>query len=128
MLLISVVPSIARTQFRSLCCIPASKALVPLVDSFLVDAPRGALGGPRSRPRVPRVPCGLRVANVNHVGVLVASNAELHVGLGPQAPFANVPRKHHCFAPHDCSACPHLSFPLGKLGDGELRFDSGDGA
>ena len=77
---ISVVSSVARTQFGSLCCIPAFKALVPLVDSFLVDAPTG----PRSRPRVPRVPRGLRVADVDHAGVLVASDAENHVGLGPR--------------------------------------------
>ena len=84
---IKVVPSVARMQFGSLCYIPASKALVPLVNSFLVDAPRGASAAPRSRPRVPRVPRDLRVADVDHVGVLVASDAEHHVGLGPSAPI-----------------------------------------
>ncbi len=113
---ISVVPSVARTQFGSLCCIPASKALVPLVDSFLVDAPRGASAGPRSRPRVPRVPRGLRVADVDHVGVLVASDAEHHVGLGPPAPFANIPSERHRSTLHDRCARPRPSLPSGEPG------------
>lgn len=104
------------TQFGSLCCIPASKALVPLVDSFLVDAPRGASAGPRSRPRVPRVPRGLRVADVDRAGVLVASDAERHVGLGPLAPFANVPSERLRSAPHDRRARPCPSSPSGKPG------------
>jgi len=109
---INVVSSVAWTQLGSLCCIPASKALVPLVDSFLVGAPRGASAGPRSRPRVPRVPRGLRVADVDHAGVLVASDAENHVGLGPLAPFANVPSEHHrlCPARSPCSSVPFLAF------------------
>ena len=77
---IKVVPSVARTQFGSLCCIPAIKALVPLVDSFLVDAPRGASAAPRSRPHVPCVPRVLHVVDVDNVGVLVASDAGHHVG------------------------------------------------
>ena len=43
---INIVSSVAWTQFGSLCCIPASKALVPLVDLFLVGAPCGASTGP----------------------------------------------------------------------------------
>ena len=113
---INVVSSVAWTQFGSLCCIPASKALVPLVDSFLVGAPCGASAGPWSRPRVPRVPRGLRVATVDHVGVLVASDAEHHVGLGPSAPFANVPSECHCCAPHDHRARPRPSLPSGEPG------------
>ena len=113
---INIVSSVAWTQFGSLCCIPASKALVPLVDSFLVGAPRGASAGPRSRPRVPRVPRGLRVADVDHAGVLVASDAENHVGLGPLAPFANVPSERHRSAPHDRRARPCPSLPSGEPG------------
>uniref|UniRef100_A0A7N2N823 Uncharacterized protein n=1 Tax=Quercus lobata TaxID=97700 RepID=A0A7N2N823_QUELO len=100
MLPISVVPSVTLTQFGSLCCIPASKALVPLVDSFLVGASRRASARPRSRPHVPRVPRGLHIAVVNHVGVVMALDAEHHVGLGPLAPFANIPSKRHRSAPH----------------------------
>ena len=90
MLPISVVLSVARTQFGSLCCIPTSKALVLLVDSFLVDAPHRASARPRSHPRVPRVPRGLCV--------LMASDVENHVGLGPnlptyQASVVALPRK-----------------------------------
>ena len=114
-LLISIVPSVTQTQFGSLCYIPASKALVPLVDSFLVDAPRRASAGPRSRPRVPRVPRGLRVADMDHVGVLVALDAKHHVGLGPLAPFANVPSERHRSAPHDRRARSCPSLPLGEL-------------
>uniref|UniRef100_A0A7N2N824 Uncharacterized protein n=1 Tax=Quercus lobata TaxID=97700 RepID=A0A7N2N824_QUELO len=95
-----VVPSVTLTQFGSLCCIPASKALVPLVDSFLVGASRRASARPRSRPHVPRVPRGLHIAVVNHVGVVMALDAEHHVGLGPLAPFANIPSKRHRSAPH----------------------------
>ena len=116
MLPISVVPSVAQTQFGSPCCIPASKALIPLVDSFLVDAPHGALAGPRSRPRVPRMPHGLYVVDVDHVGVLVASDAKHHVGLRPPAPFANVPSERHCFAPHDRCARLRPSLPSGEPG------------
>ena len=36
---IKVVSSVAWTQLGSLCCILALKAIVPLVDSFLVNAP-----------------------------------------------------------------------------------------
>ena len=71
---------------------------------------------PHFRPRVPRVPRGLRVAIVDHVGVLVASDAEHHVGLGPSAPFANVPSECHCCAPHDHRARPRPSLPSGEPG------------
>nr|POE44690.1 hypothetical protein CFP56_77304 [Quercus suber] len=110
---ISVVSSVARTEFGSLYCRPALKALVPLVDSFLVDAPREASAGPRSCPRVPRLPRGLRVADVDHAGMLVASDAEHHVGLGPLVPFANVPSEHHRSAPHDRRAPSRPSLPSG---------------
>ena len=113
---ISVVSSVARTQFGSLCCTPTSKALIPLIDSFLVDAPCGASIGPRSHSYVPRVPRGLRVTNVHHVGVLVVLDAENHVGLGPLAPSANVPSERHRSTPHDRRArlCPSL--PSGEPG------------
>ena len=113
---ISVVSSVAQTQFGSLCCIPASKALIPLVDSFVVDAPHGASIGPRSHSHVPRVPRGLCVANVHHTGVLVVLDAENHVGLGPLAPSANVPSELHRSAPHNRHArlCPSL--PSGEPG------------
>ena len=55
---ISVVSSVAQTQFGSLCCIPASKAFVPLVDLFLVGAPHGAAAGPQK--------LSLHVQNQNH--------------------------------------------------------------
>ena len=84
---IRVVSSVTWTQFGSLCCILALKAIVPLVDLFLVDAPRGASIGPRSRHRVPHVPRGLCITDVDHVGMLVASGAENHVGLGLQHPL-----------------------------------------
>ena len=45
-LLISIVSSDVRMQFEFLCCILTSKAFVLLVDSFLVNAPRGASIGP----------------------------------------------------------------------------------
>nr|POE44612.1 hypothetical protein CFP56_74726 [Quercus suber] len=98
----------------SLCYIPALKALVPLVDSFPVDAPHRASAGPRSRPCVPHVPYGLRVIDVDHVGVLVASDAEHHVGLGPPAPFANVPSERYRSTPQDfvlvhAFPCPRAS-------------------
>nr|POE60397.1 hypothetical protein CFP56_33318 [Quercus suber] len=95
----------------SLCCIPASKALVPLVDSFLVDAPYRASAGPRSHPRVQRVSRGLRVANVDHVGMLMA----LDTKCVPLAPFANVPSEHHCSVLHDCHASLCPSFLSGAL-------------
>nr|POE44920.1 hypothetical protein CFP56_75398 [Quercus suber] len=113
---ISFVSSVARMQFGSLFCIPALKALVPLVDSFLVDALRGTSAGPRSRPRVPCVPRGLRVADVDHEGVLVASDAEHHVGSGLPAPFANVPSERHHSAPHDLRARLRPSLPSGEPG------------
>ena len=112
---ISAVSSVARTQFGSLCCIPAFKALVPLVDSFLVDAPHGASAGPRSCPRVPRVPRGLRVAEVDHVGVLVASDAEHHVGLGPSAPFCQRTKRASSLCP---ARSPRSSAPFLALGRG----------
>ena len=114
---INVVSSVAWTQFGSLCCIPAFKALVPLVDSFLVGAPRGASAGPRSRPRVPRVPRGLRVATVDHVGMLVASDAEHHVGLGPLCQLTKQVSL-LCPARSPCSSAPFLALgrarPPGK--------------
>lgn len=48
--------------------------------------------------------------------MLVASDAEHHVGLGPLAPFANVPSEHHRFAPHDRRARLRLSLPSGEPG------------
>nr|POE44766.1 hypothetical protein CFP56_77861 [Quercus suber] len=109
MLPISVVLSVARTQFGSLCCVPALKALVPLVDSFLVGIPRGVSVGPRSRPRVPRVPRSLRIADMDRASMLVASDAEHHMGLGPPTPSANVPSECHHSAPHDRRARPRPS-------------------
>ena len=108
---INIVSSVAWTQFGSLCCIPASKALIPLVDSFLVDAPRKTSIGPQSHSHVPRVPRGLYVANVHHTGVLVVLDAENHVGLGPLAPSANVPSELHRSAPAQlsCSFVPFLA-------------------
>ena len=88
--------------------------MLPLVDLFLVDAPRGASTGPRSRHRVPHVPRGLCIADVDHVGMLVASGAENHLGLGPLAPSANVPSEHHCSASHDRHARPRPSLPSGE--------------
>nr|POE60739.1 hypothetical protein CFP56_53400 [Quercus suber] len=115
-LLINVVPSVAWTQFGSLCCIPTSKALVPLVDSFLVDTPRRASAGPRSRSCVQRVRRSLRIADVDHMGMLMASNAEHHVGLGPPTPFINIPSECHCSALHDRRARPRPSLPSSKPG------------
>lgn len=37
----------------------------------------------------------LCIAAVDHASVLVASDAEHYVGVGPLAPFANVPSEHH---------------------------------
>ena len=62
------------------------------------------------------MPRGLRVADVDHVDVLVASDAENHVGLGPLAPFANVPSERHRSAPHDRRARPCPSLPSGEPG------------
>ena len=62
------------------------------------------------------MPRGLRVADVDHAGVLVASDAENHVGLGPLAPFANVPSEHHRSAPHDRRARPCPSLPSSEPG------------
>ena len=70
---------------------------------------------PWSRPRIPHVPCGLRVAIVDHVSVLVASNAEHYVGFGHLAPFANVPSKRHCSAPHNYCASPCVCLWLENL-------------
>ena len=114
MLPISVVSSVAWMQFESLCCIPTSKALVPLVDLLPVDASHKASTRPRSHPHIPRVPHGLCFADVDHVSVLMASHAENHVGLGPLAPFANVPSERHRSAPHDRCAHSCPSLPSGK--------------
>ena len=62
------------------------------------------------------MPCGLCIADVDHVGVLVASDAEHHVGLRPPAPFANVPSERHRFALHDRRARLRPSLPLGEPG------------
>ena len=65
-----------------------------------------------------------RIVDVDHVGVLVASNAERHMGLGPLAPFANVPSEHHHSAPHDHYARPRHSLPSGEPGpSGGLGID-----
>ena len=65
-----------------------------------------------------------RVVDVDHVGVLVASDAEHHMGLGPLAPFANVPSEHHHSALHDRCACPRCSLPSGEPGPpGNLGID-----
>ncbi|KAK4551224.1 hypothetical protein RGQ29_032457 [Quercus rubra] len=88
MLPISVVSSVAWMQFESLCCIPTSKALVPLVDLLPVDASHKASTGPRSHPHVPRVPHGLYFADVDH---------------------------RHCSAPRDRCAHSCPSLPSGKL-------------
>ena len=69
--------------------------------------------GPQSYSHVPRMPHGLHVAAVDHVGVLVASNAKHYVGLGPLASFANVPSEHHHFTPHNRRTCLRPSLPLG---------------
>ena len=100
--------SIPRMQFGSLCCILASKALVPLIDSFLVNTPPRASVGLGSHPSVPHVPRGLHVVDVDHEGVLVALDVENHMGLRPSAPFANVPSKRHRSTPKDCRARPCL--------------------
>ena len=102
---ISVVSSVAQTQFGSLCCIPASKALIPLVDSFVVDATHGASIGPRSHSHVPRVPRGLCVANVHHTGVLVVLDAENHVGFCQRTKRASS----LCPAQSPCSFVPFLA-------------------
>ena len=113
---ISVVSSVAWTQFGCLCCIPASKALVPLVDSFLVGAPCGVSAGPRSRPRVPRVPrehprcrCGPR-------GRARGLGCRKSCGFGAFGPFANVPSERHRSAPHDRRARPSPSLPSSEPG------------
>ena len=85
-----------------------------LVDLLPVDASHKASTGPQSHPHVPRVPHGLYFADVDHVSVLMASHAENHVGLGPLAPFANVPSERHRSAPHDRCAHSCPSLPLGK--------------
>ena len=65
-----------------------------------------------------------RIVDVDHVGVLVASNAKRHMGLGPLAPFANVPSEHHHSAPHDHYARPRHSLPSGEPGPpGNLGID-----
>ena len=69
----------------------------------------GALVGPRNRPHVTRVPHGLRVATMDHVGVLVALDAKRYMGLGPLAPFANIPSEHHHSTP---TQSPHLFVPF----------------
>ena len=78
--------------------------------------------GPRNRPHVTRVPRGLRVATMDHVGVLVALDAKHYVGLGPLAPFANIPSEHHhstltqIAAPVCALPCPlDKPWPLGGI-------------
>ncbi|KAF3969136.1 hypothetical protein CMV_007048 [Castanea mollissima] len=68
-----------------------------------------------SRPRVPRVPC-LLIVDVDYAGMLVALDAEHYVGLGPLAPFANIPSERYCSAPHDRRAHPCPSLPSGEPG------------
>ena len=46
--------------------------------------------------------------------MLVASDAKHHVGLGPLAPFVNVPSEHHHSAPHNHRACLRPSLPSGE--------------
>lgn len=58
----------------------------------------------------------LCVAAVDRAGVLVASDAEHYVGLGPLAPFANVPSERHRSAPHDRRARSRPSSPSGEPG------------
>ena len=66
----------------------------------------------------------LHVIDVDHVGVLVASDAKHHMGLGPLAPFANIPSEHHHSAPYDRCARPRRSLPSGELGPlGGLGID-----
>ena len=103
---ISVVPSVAQCLRCNLGPNVAYylKAFAFLGDYFLVNAPCGVSAGPRNCPCVPRVPHGSRIAIVDHVGVLMASNVEHYTGLGPSAPFANVPSEHHLLALH---ALPH---------------------
>ena len=73
----------------------------------------GASAGPRSYLHVPREPHGLRIAAMDHVGVLVALDAKHYVGLGPLAPFANIPSEHHHSTPHNRRAYLRPSLPLG---------------
>ena len=49
----------------------------------------------------------------------MASDAEHHVGLGPSAPFANVPSERHRSAPYDRRARPRPSLPSGSAGINE---------
>ena len=56
----------------------------------------------------------LYVAAVDHAGMLVASDIEHYVGLGPLAPFANVPSERHRSAPHNHRARPRPSSPSGE--------------
>ena len=99
---ISVVPSVAQCLRCNLGPNVAYylKAFAFLGDYFLVNAPCGVSAGPRNCPCVPRVPHGSCIAIVDHVGVLMASNVEHYTGLGPSAPFANVPSEHHLLALH----------------------------
>nr|POE66937.1 hypothetical protein CFP56_49516 [Quercus suber] len=103
---------LAACCYRVQLVVLRSSALVLLADSFLVEAPHGVSIEPRSHPYAPRVPRGLRINDVDHMGVLVAFNAKHYVGLGPLAPFANVPSEHHSSASHDCCACLCPSLPL----------------
>ena len=91
-------------------------ALIPLVDSLLVDVPHVMSVGPQSCLYVPRKPHSVCVAAMNHMGMLVALNAEHYLGLGPLAPFANVPSERHCSVPHDHLVRPCPSLPLHKPG------------
>ena len=99
---INVVPSVAQCLRcnSGLNVAYYLKAFALLGDSFLVNAPCGVLAGPRNFPCVPRVPHGSCIAIVDHVGMLMAFDVEHYTGLGPSAPFANVPSEHHLLALH----------------------------
>ena len=75
---------------------------------------------PHFRPRVPRVPRGLRVATVDHVGMLVASDAEHHVGLGPLCQRTKQVSL-LCPARSPCSSAPFLALGRARASGQEQK-------
>ena len=61
---------------------------------------------------------------MDHAGMLVASDVEHYMGLGPLALFANIPSERHRSAPHDHHARPRPSSPSSEPGPpGDANID-----
>ena len=117
---LSIGAALALTACLGLGGLPWGIGSVPW--PWLLAMTGRASVGPRNRPHVTRVPRGLHVATMDHVGMLVALDAKHYVGLGPLAPFANIPSEHHHSTPTQIAApvcalpCPlDKPWPLGGI-------------